>query len=568
MMITDLHVKNFALIESLKVEFGAGLNVFTGETGAGKSIIVDALGLLLGDKAQSSFVRAGAEKCEILGCFDVEKSRAVRKFLKEISVEIEGEPLIVRREIEASGKSKAFINDHPVSLAALSSLGSLLLEVHSQHEHQRLLKFSEQRDFLDRYAEAWNLRLETEAAWQEWKGLLERKQASQMSEQDRTQKIDLYSFQLKEIDNARLKAGEEEEMEKILPQLKNAEKIRVALDDSFRNLYEAEGSVSERLRNVKRQMEILGTLGADLKNWPSEIDEILMKADEVSREMEKLRDQTNSDPGLLDKIYGKQDSIAKLKKKYGTTIAEILAYRDKIKAELEAFENHAMSQDELEKEISKAHAKLLKAGKALTAARKKASEKLQAAVVKELKDLGFLKAKFTVSLVPEKDESGEIAPTAAGLEKVEFLLSANPGEEEQPLKAVASGGELSRIMLAFKKILAHVDGVPSLIFDEVDAGIGGSMGHVIGEKLKGLAKTHQVVAITHLPQVAAFASTHIAVRKEVAQQRTRTLIELLGEESRVEEIARMLGGVTSGKEKPTPASLKHASELIEAAANN
>lgn len=552
-MIRELEIRNFALIESLRIRFGEKLNALTGETGAGKSIVVDAIGLLLGDKSQASAVRKGAERCQILGIFEIGKNRAAAKLLKELSLEGEEDVLILRREIDSQGKSRAFVNDRPVILSTLSSLGEHLIELHSQHEHQKLLKSAEQRDFLDRYAEAWNLRAQTAEAFASWKVLLEKKEASQISDQERNQKIDLYVFQVKEIEDSKLRPGEEEELDEALPRLKNAEKIRAALDEAFGQLYEDEGSVSERLRKVKRSFENLAALGMDLKDAPRILEETLVGAEEMVGEIEKARGSVVSDPARLDGIFARQDMISKLKRKYGATLAEIIAYGNKIKGELEILQNYAQNLSQLERDIEKAHSALMKMAKALSAARKKAGEKLAAAVEKELKDLGFLKARFDVQLVAEP-------PSPAGLETVEFLLSANLGEDLKPIKAVASGGELSRIMLALKKILALSDMVPTLIFDEVDAGIGGAMGNVIGEKLKGLGKTHQVIAITHLPQVAAYAECHIAVRKEVRSARTKTEIELLEKDGRVEEIARMLGGIST-------ISLKHAAELLEEAGN-
>ncbi|OGR88914.1 MAG: DNA repair protein RecN [Elusimicrobia bacterium RIFCSPLOWO2_01_FULL_60_11] len=550
-MIRELEIRNFALIESLRIRFGDKLNAMTGETGAGKSIVVDALGLLLGDKAQASVVRKGAERCQILGIFDTGRNRAAAKLLKELSLENEGEDLILRREIDAQGKSRAFVNDRPVTLSTLSSLGDHLIELHSQHEHQKLLKSAEQRDFLDRYAEAWDLRAQAAEAFALWKALLEKKEASQISDQERNQKIDLYAFQVKEIEDAKLKPGEEEELDEALPRLKNAEKIRAALDEAYGHLYEDEGSVSDRLRKVKRSLDNLTVLGMDLKEVPRILEEVLVGAEEMAGEIEKARGNIVSDPSRLDAIFSRQDLISKLKRKYGATLADIIAYGAKIKGELDILQNYAENIGNLEKEIEASQASFMKKAKALSAARRKEGENLASAVEKELKDLGFLKARFAVQLVSEP-------PSAAGLEAVEFLLSANPGEDLKPIKAVASGGELSRIMLALKKILAQADMVPTLIFDEVDAGIGGAMGNIIGEKLKGLGKTHQVIAITHLPQVAAFAECHIAVRKEVRSARTQTEIELLGKDARVEEIARMLGGVSS-------ISLKHAAELLSEA---
>ena len=345
--------------------------------------------------------------------------------------------------------------------------------------------------------------------------------------------------------------------------MKNVEKIRGFLDESFYLLYDDEGSALERVRKCRKSIQSAQELGVDLKDGPALLEESLVRMEELVERIERSRNSLSADPKKLDEVIARQDLISKLKRKYGKTVAEIVDYGRKVGEDLSKLEAHTETLAKLEEKIAGSYDQLLKGCRKLSSSRKKSAEKLSGEIERELKDLGFLKARFSIRLAQENDEQ----PTSDGMEKIEFFFSANPGEDLQPLKAVASGGELSRVMLALKKILAQAGGVPALIFDEVDSGIGGSMGHVIGEKLKALSRSHQILAITHLPQIAAFAHRHIAVRKSVEDKRTRTAIESLEKDKRVQEIARMLGGIPSGDDKPTAASLKHASELLQHARN-
>ena len=328
-MLVELNIKNYTLIESLAIEFDKGLNVLTGETGAGKSIIVGALGCLLGERASSSIVRKGSPSCRIAARFNLEKNKEAAAFLNALSLwSPEDESLALRREIDAEGKSKSYVNDRPVNLSTLSRLGELLVEIHGQNEHQRLLKTAEQRDFLDRFAGAEPLRGEIAALYEEWRGFLEERDSSRISEQEKNRKIDLYQFQVKEIDAAALREGEEEEIDGLLPALKNAEKIRNFLDELFFNLYEDEGSAVERLKKCQKALKSAADLGADMKEAPSLLEESAVKAGELVHQIESLRDKIVSDPAKLDDLISRQDLIAKLKKKYGASVEEILQYRD------------------------------------------------------------------------------------------------------------------------------------------------------------------------------------------------------------------------------------------------
>lgn len=564
-MLTDLSIKNYALIDSLRIQFNRGLNIFTGETGAGKSIIIDALGLLLGDKASASAVRKDTQRCEVIGVFDINKNRNVKKIIKSLSLENEEseDELIIRREIDIQGKSKSFVNDKPVNLFTLAQAGEFLVDIHGQHEHQRLLKSAEQRELLDYYANHETLRNEIATLYEEWKNLESQINASQLSEQEKMQKIDLYRFQVNEIDTAKLQSNDEEEIEQLLPQLKNAERLKVWAAEIYSQLYDSDGSALERIRKSQKLVESIANCGIDLKEIPTLLAESLVQVEEASNQIGTFQNNCISDPGKLDDLISRQDLISKLKKKYGPTISSILEYREKTNESLKQLESHSETLAELEKKKQRIYVSLIKQCKKLSDSRNKFGEKLSAAIQKELRDLGFQKARFSVQIAVEKDENGKEVPNPAGFDKIEFLFSANVGEVMKPLKNVVSGGELSRVMLALKKTLAESDVVPTLIFDEIDSGIGGSMGNTIGEKLKTLSRTHQILVVTHLPQIAAFADEHISVTKSVVHQRAQTTLSQLYKDDKIKEIARMLGGIAGNGQEPTPTSLKHATELLQ-----
>lgn len=553
------------MIEALDLEIHNGLNVFTGETGAGKSIIIDALGLVLGQKAAQGLVRKGAQECQITGEFELKKNKPAKAILEFLGLESETrDSLIVRRQIDAQGKSRIFVNDNTVNLNTLAQLAQELVEVHGQHENQKLLKPGQQRELLDRFGDCAELRDEIKTLYEEWKQLKQKREADQVTEQEKNRKIDLYQFQVKEIDDAALVPGEEEELEKSLPELKNAERLREIGEELFAELYESEGSVSERLDKAQKKLEQIQSLGVELLEVQTFLEESRTRIEESVKMVQSFKERLVSDPRKLDAVITRQDQIERLKKKYGRAIPQILEYREQIGRELQTLENLEESLLKQDEEIAAAYARLLKQCKKLTQARKKSSEKLEQQVTCQLQELGFNHARFSIAFYPEKDQAGKELPTAEGLERIEFLFSANPGEDLHLLKEVASGGELSRVMLALKSILARADAVPTLIFDEIDAGVGGSMGTVVGEKLKVLSQLHQILVITHLPQIAAFGDFHLRVQKQVLEGRTSTSVDPLEKETRIQEIARMLGGSSNGKQTAGTAQ-KHAIELLKRA---
>jgi DNA repair protein RecN (Recombination protein N) len=552
-MLLNLNIKNYVLIDELSLEFAEGLNIFTGETGAGKSIIIESIGLILGDRAGAGVVRNGSDKCFLSAEFDISGCKSLSQYLLESALGEKGEvALIIRREIDIQGKSRAFVNDKPVSISTLSAIGSFLVDVHGQNEHQALLATKAQRSLVDRFAESEILLLEVSKEHESWHALIAQKETRKISEQERERMADLYSFQLKEIDSAKLICGEEEDIEQKLPMLKNAEKLAELAGLAYDHLYGQEGSAIEKTGKVEKLLETIESLSGALSGSGETLKHASSLLDDALREIEKFKDNLNSDPAALNELLTRQDLLHKLKKKYGKDIPEILAYRDKIALELDALTNADKNLKELDAKIAKAEAALFAHCEKLSTQRKKASKRLSEGTQKELAELGMKKAGFSIKF--DKAEQ----PTASGWDNIEFIFSANSGENLKPLKEIASGGEMSRVMLALKTVLAKSDEVPVLIFDEIDAGIGGPMGQTVGFKLKTLSKHHQVLCITHLPQIAAFAEKHFTVAKSSSKGQTSVEVKTLGREARLEEVARML----SGKEI-TPVARKHASELIE-----
>ncbi|HBU69462.1 MAG TPA: DNA repair protein RecN [Elusimicrobia bacterium] len=550
-MLLNLNIKNYALIDELGLEFSEGLNIFTGETGAGKSIIIESLGLILGERASADVVRKGAPRCSITAEFDTANLSGAEKYLASLGFENEGQ-LIIRREIDPAGKSRAFINDRPSSAETLKNLGEFLVDVHGQHEHQALFKTRLQLNLLDSFAENEQLLSEIESKYQDYRKLLALKDARQMSEQERERFIELYTFQLKEIEAARLSEGEEEKIEQALPRLKNADKLMSTSEQAFGLLYSSEGSAIENLGKAVKLLENINSSVEDLAQTSENMNKAYYLLEECSRELEAFKDGLRADPEELNRLLERQSLIAKLKKKYGQSVAEIIAYREKISAELEALSRHEQDKLELDSKLSKSLGLLESKCALLSAERGKAAKKLSSGVEKELSDLGMKKASFKIKI----SKRGE--PSSNGWDDIEFLFSANPGEEIKPLKDIASGGEISRVMLAIKTVLAKADSIPVMVFDEIDSGIGGPMGQTIGRKLSQLSKHHQVLCITHLPQIAAFAKIHMSVSKQTVKNITKTSVVRLSAEDSVEEISRMLSG-----HEITPAARKHAAELIE-----
>jgi DNA repair protein RecN (Recombination protein N) len=532
-MLKTLRIKNFAIIEKIELTFDSGLTVFTGETGAGKSILIEALGFLLGERGRTDWVRSGAKGLEVEAVF-----------------ERGSESFNLRRTLDAGGRSKAFLQGKPLKLSALAQTAEGLVDFHGQHEHQTLLRPGVQLDYLDAFGG--HDRAGAAAAYAAWKELLERREALHISEDERLQKIDLYKFQVAEIDGVSPSPGEEAKLAADLPRLKNSARLGDLATGAYDALYGGEEGAAQVMTRAESALEDMARLDDRLEEARSRIERARLSVEEVAGELARYR-EVDADPAALDDLITRQDKIARLKKKYGATVEEVLAYRETAQSRLQALVNHDAEAAEIDKRAARAEKALGEICEALHSARRKTAVKLAKRVQAQLKDLGMAQAALSVSV---EMADGEYA--AHGADRVEFLIAPNPGEAAKPLRQIASGGELSRVMLALKTVLAAQDKVGLMVFDEVDTGVGAPVGRAVGHKLAELGGHRQVFCVTHLPQVACYARTHFHVAKKVAGGRTATRVDALVGDRRIEAVAAMLGG-----RKLTSASLRHAKELIE-----
>lgn len=547
-MLRKLKVVNFAVAEKVELDFGPGFTALTGETGAGKSILLEALGFLLGGRGSASWLRAGAERLEVEAVVDAADLPAdLRERYKASGL------TVLRRELDATGRTRAAIAGQLAPVAALCALGEALADFHGQHENQALLRPSVQLELLDRYGGLEAERAALAEAHARWSQLKARLDASNMSEEERQRRAELLRFQLEDIAAAKPRLGEEEELDERLPRLKNSEKLRAWADQAYGLLYAEEGAALTRLAKAERALSELGRVDPSIARLREELEAARLAAESVAHEVAAYRDGVSSDPAALDALLSRQEVLSRLKKKHGPTLADVLATSERLTAELDGLENADVRLEETKRELAKAERALAKLCDAMHDARVKAAKKLEAAALKELKVLGLPHALFACSV--EMEEGGW---TATGADTASFLLAPNPGEPPRPIKTAASGGELSRVMLALKTAFAKADRTPLLVFDEVDSGIGGEVARAVGERLAALAKGRQVLCVTHLPQVACFAKTHLHAAKDVTGGRTRLRVALLDGDKRLETVAAMLGGRGA-----TAASRKHAQELLE-----
>ena len=554
-MLALLRVKNLALVEEASVAFEPGLNVVTGETGAGKSILIGALYLLLGERADTSAIRAGESQCLVEATFHLENPKAVNALLAESGLDpCEDGQLILRRTVKAAGGGQAFVNDAPVTLSLLKRLGSVLVDLHGPHDHQSLFLPASQLDLLDAYARADKERAPYAAAFGRWQALLARREELSRDVGDLAAQIDLLAYRVKEIEEAEPVAGEEEKVRAEQQTVGNAQRILELGQQFVQAATEDENSALATLAPARKALEELARLMPAAQDWPAELrvhtDALAALSGAIQRELSTV----DSDPARLAWLDGRLAAYDKLKRKYGPGIPEILQTLETSRARLKDLQSRDQQKAVLAKEIAATERELQALGAVLRKRRAAAAEKLGPAITAELKALGFGHGSFDVQLAPAE------APTAAGLDKVEFGFAPNVGEPMRALRAIASSGEISRVMLGIKVVLAEADQIPLLVFDEIDANVGGETAHAVGKKLAEAARRRQVIAITHLPPVAACGAHHHAVRKSVRDGRTHTQVVPLDPAARVEELARMLGGRES-----TSVALRHAAELLAAA---
>lgn len=538
-MLQRLRIKNFALIESLDLEFTDGFNVFTGETGAGKSILLGALNLLFGDRASSEMFREGEDLLFVEGNF---------------SIPDRNEELIVRRELHRGGRSYAFIDDKQVTLQTLKDTTGKIAELMGQHQHQTLLNPSNHLAVIDRFGDLDEQRESFSESYRRWRKLRSEINDLVNSKQQRLRKIDYLEFQLSEIEAARLKPDEESELSSEQKIFKNAETLKELSSEIYSLLYDESGSVFEKVSQCLHNMRKLCNIDTNYPVQEDELNNLSILSEEIGKQAAAYYESIEADPQRLEWIESRLDTIQKLRNKYGKDIDEILRYADEIRKEIDFSDNFDIRIDELRKQLQAETGSLIESGRKLDSARMKVAGKLSSELKKLLSYIGMGKMSFETRF--DRNESGDEVEfnnsdyviNENGLSQPEFMISPNPGEGLKPLSKIASGGELSRIMLAIKTALAEKDHIGLLIFDEVDTGIGGEVAAKVGELLRKLSSSHQVVCITHLQQIASKGESHFAVYKRTQKQRTKTYVRKVEGKERVEEIARLLSGDTDSEE--------------------
>jgi len=572
-VLLELEIENLALIEKLQLALAPGLNILTGETGAGKSILIDAIGLVLGARGSTDYIRAGAEQARVTALFQLPPLPDLKASLEEAGIELdENSQLLISRELSASGKSTCRINGRLASVSLLRSLGQQLVDIHGQHEHQSLLRPENHITYLDSYgdAELTGLRQAFQDCYHTYRSLQKRLAKLEEEAKETARKLDFYSFQRAEIAAANLQRGEEEELLTQREILKHTERLFQLCGDSYRVLYEDDWggqSVLDSMGQVVGWLQQAAAIDPRLGPICEGLESISFQVEEIAREIRSYRDNLELNPGSLEEVEERLYVLSELKRKYGKSIEEILDYYNWLQREIEALEQYTVNKQELEEKYAASKKKLADYALKLSRARHKLACQLEREVMRELAYLGMEKTIFSVAISQQEDGEGielggkRVAITEEGIDQVEFLLAPNPGEPPKPLARIASGGELSRIMLALKSVLAASDTVPTLIFDEIDAGIGGRTAQAVAERLAALGRTRQVLCVTHLPQIASMADSHYQIKKDVVAGRTYTRVKPLAEDEQVEELARMQGGA-----RVTETTRQHAREMLRLAA--
>ncbi|MCH7803015.1 MAG: DNA repair protein RecN [Acidobacteria bacterium] len=551
-MLKFLSIKDFALIDRLEIEFSQGLNLITGETGSGKSILVDAVGLLVGGRASQEMVRQGFDQARVEGIFELSREHPARVCLADAGIPLEGGELIIRRDISRSGSNKVFINGVLSPLATLSQLGALLADIHGQHEQQLLLRPSVQLQFLDAFSAHEQLSQQVREAFHLLQGVRSELERLQASEQERLQRLDTLQFQTADIEKLQLRTGLDVELEAEQGLLASAEKRLNASQRAYQDIYEREESSLSLLHRAMKELEELRGMDPQLEPVMVKLRDSRYLLEEVAYQLRDYTNQIESNPGRLDAVQERLSEIQKARRKYGETVDEILAYLEKAQQEVHELSQCEAEIEQLVEKESQLESKYRALAQRLSRSRHQQAKMLSKQVERELTDLHMGSAAFTVQVNTSDERT-----TEQGMDQVEFLISANLGESSKPLSKIASGGELSRTVLALKSILTLEKYSKTLVFDEVDAGIGGRVASTIGEKLARLGTVHQVFCVTHLPQVASYASQHFYVTKRHSAERTIVEIVPLEQRARVEELSRMMAGKAL-----TETTRKQARELL------
>ncbi|SHN12638.1 DNA repair protein RecN [Gracilibacillus kekensis] len=566
-MLTELSIKNFAIIDELSIHFQSGLTVLTGETGAGKSIIIDALGLLVGGRGSVEFVRHGEKKAELEGLFIIEDNlHPIYQKTKDFGIDImDDHMLVLHRTISHTGKSICRINGKLTTLAILKEIGQTILDIHSQHETQSLLDKDKHIELLDYFHESNHpqFKKDYKKLYKQWKELKSKYDANNKNEQELAQRIDLLEFQLNEIQNAELEPNEDEVLTDERNELHHFESIHQNMNDAYNALH-GEQKGLDWLSHASNNLEEAGDHNKEIQNMHQQFVDHYFMIEELSYQIRQHLDQMDYEPGRLEIIESRLHEIDQLKRKYGQSVEEIMTYSAKIEEELEEIKHRDHHLSNLQETLKEIGNDLLIEAKELHKIRLRAAKELEKAVLSELKDLYLEKTIFQVDVTYSKSEAGfsfegvKVLPKNNGINQVQFLISTNPGEPVKELDKIASGGEMSRIMLALKNIFSKHQRITSVIFDEVDTGVSGRVAQSMAEKIYNISSGSQVLCITHLPQVASIADTHLRIEKQIQNDRTSTLIHELSFNERIDEIGKMITGA-----ELTEASRTHAKELIE-----
>lgn len=565
-MISSLFIKDYALINEINIDFGKGLNIITGETGAGKSIIIGALGLLLGERASVEIIRKGSAKTIVEGNFFVQDNKRIKNFLADNELDTAPE-MIIRREISEKGNNRCFINDTPVTLNLIKEAGDKLVDLHGQHEHQSLLRqethiqvideASDYNDLIENYRNIFSELVSTESKLKEML----------LKENSLKEKKDLYQFQLKEINSVDPLFQEDEHLEKELTLLENSEKMLTITSELYSILYENDGAIHDQMVGTLSKLNELARIDSDFNEKAEEFNSAIALINDVAEHLRSYRDKIDLDPARVETVRERLGAITLLKKKYGGSIETILEKKKILQEEIELSESYSEKLEELEKKIRILKEKAGSAANEITKRRSLSAKKICRQVMDELKNLGIPDSSFEARMNYEKGEYSDLGSLLIenkiykgfnnGADILEFYISANKGEDLKPLAKVASGGEISRIMLSLKTVLAKNEKLPLLIFDEIDTGISGRIAQKVGTALKSLASYHQIIAITHLPQIAAMADTHYCVEKKYENERVTSKIRRLSNEESLKEVAKLISG-----EDVTEESIKTARQLI------